>query len=409
MATLAWSGVGEYLAKCISLLEDSALTLSMKVYLDNAATTPLDEAVFEEMKPYMLSHFGNPSSIHSHGRQVRVGIENARKRVAALLNASPSEIFFTSGGTEADNTALACSVSQHQIQHIITSPLEHHAVLHTVDHLRKRYGTAVTYLQPNTHGELDMNELESVMKSSEGRSLVSLMHGNNEIGTINDIQVIGDMCKEHNALFHSDTVQTMGHYKHDLQVLPVDYVVGSAHKFHGPKGVGFIYINHENKIHPLVHGGAQERNMRGGTENVYGIIGLAKAMEISYTGMTTHESHIRQLKAHAIELIKEKIPHATFNGASGNTEGLYTVLNIGLPASDANDMLLFNLDIQGISVSGGSACSSGSNVGSHVLEAIGFDAARGAVRMSFSRKNTVEEVTYAVEELASTVSGNSVL
>ena len=371
----------------------------MNVYLDNAATTPIDAAVFEAMKPYMMEHFGNPSSIHSHGRKVRSAIEQSRKKVADLLQVSPAEIFFTSGGTEADNTALRCTVSEKKIQHIITTKIEHHAVLHTVETLERR-GVKVTYLDLDDNGLIDYSQLEELLKNQPD-TLVTLMHGNNEIGNLLDLERVGAMCAEHKAYFHSDTVQTMAHYVHDLAHLKLDFAVGSAHKFHGPKGVGFLYINHNTKIHPFIHGGAQERNMRGGTENVYGIVGLAKAMEIAYEGMDHHRSHIEQLKSRMISKLQASIEGVAFNGVSDNIEGsLYTVLNACLPASDDNDMLLFNLDISGVSVSGGSACSSGSSIGSHVLAELNRDQNRGAVRFSFSKNNTLEEIDYAAEKLA---------
>lgn len=370
----------------------------MKVYFDNAATTPLDPAVFEAMKPYMLDHFGNPSSIHSHGRQVRSAIERSRKKVADLLNTSPGEIFFTSGGTEADNTALRCTVDSRGINHIITSRLEHHAVLHTVELLEKKGKVRVSFVNTDEKGNVDMDHLEDLIGNGE-KTMVTLMHGNNEVATLNDLEAIGTLCKEKGVLFHSDTVQTMGHYRHDLEHLPVDFIIGSAHKFHGPKGVGFLYVNHQQKITPFIHGGAQERNMRGGTENVYGIIGLAKALELAYEEMEDHKKHILKLKNRMIDRLKD-IPGIGFNGMSGDPENsLYTVLNVSLPETGDNDMLLFNLDISGISASGGSACSSGTSIGSHVLSALGVSSKRGAIRFSFSRYNTQEEVDFAVDKL----------
>ncbi len=372
----------------------------MNVYFDNAATTPIDLEVFEAMKPYMLEHFGNPSSIHSHGRQVRTAIEKSRKKVAELLNVSPAEIFFTSGGTEADNTAIRCTISEKDIKHIVTSKIEHHAVLHTVQSLERR-GIKVTYVDLSDDGVVDYDHLEEVLKANP-HSLVSLMHGNNEIGNLLDLEKVGELCEEYDGLFHSDTVQTMAHYAHDLDKLNLDFAVGSAHKFHGPKGIGFLYINHKNKIHPFIHGGAQERNMRGGTENVYGIVGLAKAMEIAYDGMNDHRKHIENLKSRMIEKLKESVEGIAFNGVSDQLDqSLYTVLNACIPSSEDNDMLLFNLDIDGVSVSGGSACSSGSSIGSHVLAELNRDQSRGAIRFSFSKNNTLEEVDYAVSKLAS--------
>jgi cysteine desulfurase len=372
----------------------------MKVYLDNAATTPLDPEVFEAMKPYMLDFWGNPSSIHSHGREVRSAIEKARKKVAELLQAAPAEIFFTSGGTEADNMALRCSTEAAQLRHVISSPTEHHAVLHTLQHMHKAGQIALHLLEPDNTGSLDLGQLEQLLKQHPG-SLVSLMHGNNEIGNLLDLEQVCGLCQEYKALFHSDTVQTMGHYTHDLSRLKLHHLVGSAHKFHGPKGVGFLYINGEHRIHPLLHGGAQERNMRGGTENVYGIIGLAKALEIAYRDMEDHRRHISALKQRMIDKLQQAVPGVAFNGRSAELDAsLYTVLNVSLPPTEDNDMLLFNLDINGISASGGSACSSGSSIGSHVLQAIKCDPSRGAVRFSFSKYTTAEEIDYAVEKLA---------
>ena len=372
----------------------------MRVYLDNAATTPLDKEVFEAMAPFMLEHFGNPSSIHWHGRQVRSAIEGARRTVANLLHASPSEIFFTSCGTEADNTAIISTSRSLGIKHVITTKMEHHAVLHSVECLEKNDGVKVSYLKHDERGNLDLNHLEELL-ATNGKTLVSIMHANNEIGNLNDIQAIGEICKKHDAVFHSDTVQTMGHYQHDLQKLPINFLVGSAHKFHGPKGVGFLYVNGDVKIQPFMHGGSQERNMRGGTENVYGIIGLAKALEIAYRDMEAHQKHIQSLKDRMIGQLKAQMEDVRFNGNSEFAEkSLYTVLNISLPPSEMNEMLLFNLDINKISASGGSACTSGANAASHVLQALGADPARGAVRFSFSKYNTIEEIDYAAAALA---------
>ena len=370
------------------------------VYLDNAATTPMDDRVIEAMLPFMRGHFGNPSSVHSHGREVRTAIEKARKKVAELLNASPSEIFFTSGGTEADNTALVCGVESHGISHAITSPLEHHAVLHTLEMLTKKGKIQLSLLDVNEKGEINLQQLESLLQAHP-KSLVSLMQGNNEIGNLNDLERIGTLARTYDAFFHSDTVQTMGHYAHDLSQLPVDALVAGAHKFHGPKGVGFLYVRKDKKIHPFIHGGAQERNMRGGTENVIGIIGLAKALEISLEELAAHSSHIEKIKGYFVEKLKQDIPGVAFNGCSADLDkSLYTVLNVSLPPSESNrGMLLFHLDLEGISASGGSACSSGATVGSHVLRALHHPAERDAVRFSFSRFTTMEEVDYTLEKL----------
>ncbi|WP_111669252.1 cysteine desulfurase family protein [Algoriphagus litoralis] len=371
-----------------------------KVYFDNAATTAMDDRVIDAMLPYMKSYFGNPSSVHSHGREVRSAIEKSRKKVAELLNASPSEIFFTSGGTEADNTALVCGIDSHNITHAITSPIEHHAVLHTLEVLAKKGSVKLSILDVNEKGEIDLNQLEELLKANP-KSLVSLMQANNEIGNLNDLTRIGGLAKEYQAFFHSDTVQTVGHFVHDLKTLPVDAIVAGGHKFHGPKGSGFLFVRKDKKIHPFIHGGAQERNMRGGTENVIGIIGIAKALELAYEDMAGHRSHIEQIKSRFIEKLTAEIPGVEFNGLSGDlSQSLYTVLNVSLPPSDPNrGMLLFNLDLEGISASGGSACSSGATVGSHVLRALNHNPERDSVRLSFSRFNTLEEVDYTVAKL----------
>ncbi|MGB3778912.1 MAG: cysteine desulfurase family protein [Tunicatimonas sp.] len=372
----------------------------MNVYLDNAATTPLDPRVLEAMLPYFSEHFGNPSSTHTHGRATRSAIESARKQVAELLGVSPGELFFTSGGTEADNTALRCSIEALDLQHAITSPLEHHAVLHPLQSLAQQQQIQLSYVDVDARGNVDFDHLEELL-AAKPRSLVSLMHGNNEIGNLTDLERVGELCAAHDAVFHSDTVQTLAHYPLNLHELPVHCVAGAAHKFHGPKGVGLLYINKAHKIHPLLRGGNQERNMRGGTENLYGIIGLAQALAISCEGMAEHQRHIRALKQHMIDQLREQIPEVQFNGMSGEIDdSLYTVLNVSFPPSEASDMLLFNLDLLGISVSGGSACSSGAAQGSHVLRALGADPQRASVRFSFSRLNTVEEVDHVVNKVA---------
>lgn len=370
----------------------------MQVYFDNAATTALDEEVIEVMVETLKNHYGNPSSIHAHGREMKTIVEKARRTVAKLLNASPSEIFFTSGGTEADNMAIVRAVEAYDIRHVISSPIEHHAVLHTLEELAAVGKIELSLLRVDQKGLVDLEQLEELL-SQHPKSLVSLMHANNELGNLTDIKKIGQLCEQYGALFHSDTVQTMGHYTHDLSELHIDFITGAAHKFHGPKGVGFIYINSRNKIKPLIFGGAQERNMRGGTENVYGIVGLAKALEIAYTGMQEHQNYIQSLKTYMMEELTKNIPGVRFNGETSADQSLYTVLNVSLPCTDMGDMLLFNLDIKGVSISGGSACSSGSDIGSHVLRSIGADSSRPSVRFSFSKFNTKEEVDFAIKVL----------
>jgi cysteine desulfurase len=373
----------------------------MKVYLDNAATTPLDPEVFEAMKPFMLEDFGNPSSTHAHGRKVRAAIESSRKKIAELLNCTPGEIIFTSGGTEADNAIINGSQKTFGIQHAISSKIEHHAVEHTLEILQKQGSIQLHYVNHDEKGHVDLNHLQELLDQFPN-SLVSLMHANNEIGNLLDLKRVGEMCAGANAYFHSDTVQTMGHYAHDMRALNVGGMTAAAHKFHGPKGIGFMYIRKDKKINPLVYGGAQERNMRGGTENTYGIIGIAKALEIAYRDMAEHERHIKRLKQHMIDRLRETVPGVSFNGDSTNLDrSLYTVLNVSLPESEENDMLLFNLDLTGISASGGSACSSGASTGSHVLNALYPESKRGAIRFSFSKYNTIEEINFVAEKLAS--------
>lgn len=372
----------------------------MKVYLDNAATTRLDEQVFEAMLPYMKEEYGNPSSIHAYGRKTRSAIEGARKTVAKLLNVSPAEVFFTSGGTEADNMAINQSIHSLDIKHAITSKIEHHAVETTLHELEKQGKIKLSWVNVDAKGNIDLDHLEELLKNNE-RTLVSLMHANNEIGTLLPLEKVGEICAKYDAIFHSDTVQTMGHYPMDLQKLKVHFITCAAHKFHGPKGVGFLYVNHNIKIQPMIYGGAQERNMRGGTENTQGIVGLAKALDICYNEMDEHIRHIQGLKNYMKEELEKAIPGITFNGETDNDKSLYTVLNCCFPAHPDAEMMLFNLDIAGIMASGGSACSSGSNQGSHVLRGIGADQTRASVRFSFCKYSTKEEIDYTLEKLKS--------
>ncbi|MDB5234191.1 MAG: cysteine desulfurase [Hymenobacter sp.] len=369
-------------------------------YFDNAATTPLDPEVLEAMLPFLSQHYGNPSSLHGPGRQVRAAIENARKSVAHLLNAAPAEITFTSGGTEADNYAAFGSIRTLGLKHAITSKLEHHAVLHPLQALAKGGEVELHYLKHDAQGKLDLVHLEELL-AAQPRTFVSLMHANNEIGNLNDIEAIGVICSRYDAVFHTDTVQTMGHYRHDVQQLKNHFLVGSAHKFHGPKGVGFLYTRSGTQVSPLIHGGAQERNVRSGTENVYGIVGLAKALEIAIRDLAAHQSHVQALKTRFIEKLRAEVDDVQFNGLSEHADqSLYTVLSVSLPPSAISEMLLFNLDISKVAASGGSACTSGAQTGSHVLEALGCDPERATVRFSMSRMNTPAEVDYAVAALA---------
>ncbi|WP_295794961.1 cysteine desulfurase family protein [Mucilaginibacter sp.] len=370
----------------------------MRVYLDNAATTPLDPEVLKEMYKVMENTYGNPSSIHAHGREARTLIERSRKTIANLLHTSPAEIFFTSSGTEADNTAIRCGINDHNIKHAITTRLEHHAVLHTMEALEKAGTIKLSFVDVDSKGNLDYDHLETLLKAND-RSFVSLMHANNEIGTLSDMERVGDLCEAYNAIYHCDTVQTMGHYTHDLSKLKAHFLVCAGHKLHGPKGVGFLHVNHRIKIKPLIYGGAQERNMRGGTENIYGIVGLAKALEIAYAEMEQHQQHVQGLKTYMMNQLTESIPGISFNGETDPAKSLYTVLNVQFPEMEMADMLLFNLDIAGISASGGSACSSGSDIGSHVLTAIGASPSRPSVRFSFSKYSTKDEVDFTVAKV----------
>ncbi|MBS1526034.1 MAG: cysteine desulfurase [Bacteroidetes bacterium] len=370
----------------------------MRVYLDNAATTPIDPEVLKEMYRVMETHYGNPSSIHALGREARTIVERSRKTIANLLHTSPSEIFFTSGGTEADNTAIRRGIIDNGLKHAITSQTEHHAVIHTLEAMEQAGVIKLSFVETDNKGNTDYDHLEELL-TSNGRSFVSLMHANNELGTLNDMKTIGDLCEKHDAIYHCDTVQTMGHYRHDLSRLKTHFVVCAAHKLHGPKGVGFLHISHRTKINPFIYGGAQERNMRGGTENIYGIVGMAKALEIAYANMDSHRAHVQGLKSYMIEQLKENVPGVDFNGETDPQKSLYTVLNVSFPCHDLADMMLFNLDIAGICASGGSACSSGTDIGSHVLNAIGGDSSRPTVRFSFSKYNTREEVDFTIAKL----------
>ncbi|MBL7811315.1 MAG: cysteine desulfurase [Bacteroidetes bacterium] len=369
-----------------------------RIYLDNAATTPLDPEVFEAMIPVMREFYGNPSSSHAHGRKVKAMMEEARSSIAKLLKCSPSEIFFTSGGTEADNLALRSCVKSLGVKHIITSPIEHHAVLHTAEELHHKGLAQMHLVNLDETGHVDLNHLQQLLSECGPNTLVSLMHANNEIGNLLDLEQVGQMAHAAGALFHCDTVQTMGHYPFDLSLGHVDFLAAAAHKFNGPKGVGFIYINKKRRLHPEITGGAQEREIRGGTENVYGIIGLAKALEICYRDMEKKHTHISELRNYMKDLLNASIPGVEFNG-DADGKCLYTVLSVSFPASETGNMLLFNLDINGISASSGSACSSGSNVGSHVIQALKRPADRTTIRFSFGKFNTREDVEACVEKL----------
>jgi len=362
-----------------------------RIYLDHAATTPIDPEVVDIMADTMRTFPGNPSSIHREGRTARARIEEARKDIAGLLNASIGEIFFTSCGTESNNMALKCAVRDLGVQRIISTRTEHHAVLHTVQRLEEE-GVEIIYVDQATNGQVDLQHLEELLAQPDSsKTLVSLMHANNEIGTMLPLEQVANLCAGKDALFHTDTVQTMGYFPIDLDQTPISFLTGSAHKFYGPKGVGFVYINGDNQIKPFIDGGAQERNMRGGTENLYGIVGMAAALKKKMEQRQAQEEHIRSLRNHLAKGLQERISGIAFNGDLFG-ESHYKILSVSFPASAKTDMLLLNYDIEGISVSGGSACSSGADAGSHVLDALKPGDPATTIRFSFSHHNTIEEV-----------------
>jgi cysteine desulfurase len=368
-----------------------------RIYFDNAATTALDKEVLDAMLPYMTTHFGNPSSIYSYGRETRLAIETARKTVARLLNAHPGEIFFTSGGTESNNTAIVAAIRDLGCKHIISSPIEHHAVLHTVEH----YGdgdVSSSFVRLLPGGHVDLEDLENQLASREERCLVTLMHANNEIGNLLDINAVGVICKKYNAIFHSDCVQTVGHYPLDLRKTPVHFISGSGHKFHGPKGVGILYVNDNVKIQPFILGGGQERNMRAGTENIYGIVGFAKALELAMTNYEQDSKYIQSLKTYMIEQLRNELDCVSFNG-DAEGKSLYTVLSVTFPKTEKSEMILFNLDINHICASGGSACTSGADQGSHVIRSINNNPNLVTVRFSFSKHNSKDEIDAVIKRL----------
>ncbi len=368
----------------------------MSIYFDNAATTPLHREVFAAMEPLLFGHFGNPSSAHHHGRAARLAVETARKSIAGLLSTAPANILFTSGGTEADNTAIRSAILQHGLRVAITSRLEHHAVLNTLRALEKADKIRLLYMEHDACGNLSLAHLEHLL-ASQPRALVSVMHANNEIGNLNDIATIGELCRNYDAVFHSDTVQTMGHYHYPDTAARPDFLVGSAHKFHGPKGVGFLCCSRGAVVHPLVRGGGQEQGRRAGTENVAGIVGLARALEIAYRDLPENSAHVRRLKERMIQRLRATVPDVRFNGNSGRADSsLGSLVSVSLPPVTVP--VLQALDRKLIAASGGSACTSGSL--SHVLEAIGTDSGRTTVRFSFSRFNSLAEVDQVADQLA---------
>ncbi|WP_066217972.1 cysteine desulfurase family protein [Formosa haliotis] len=374
-----------------------------KVYLDSAATTKIRTEVIDDMTRVMQEVYGNPSSSHSFGRSAKTLVETARKTIAKRLNVTTSEIVFTSGGTEADNLVLLSAVKDLGVTRIITSKIEHHAVLHTVDYLEKAYGVTVDYVDLDNNGEVVISSLEQLLSTSEAKTLVSLMHVNNEIGNLLDLKHVAQLCKAHNAYFHSDTVQSVGHFELDLQDIPVDFIAVSAHKFHGPKGVGFAFIRKHSNLKPMIHGGEQERGLRAGTEAVHNIVGLETAFKLAYKNLEKEREFVSQLKTYFCNEIMQLSPLVKFNGFSGNMEkSTYTLINVCLPIeARKSDMLLFQLDLKGIACSRGSACQSGALKGSHVLNEIlnEADKRKVSLRFSFSHFNTFEDVDYAIEVL----------
>lgn len=370
-----------------------------QIYLDNAASGMLDGRVLEAMLPYLTEYQGNPSSIHHHGRILRAAIEKARKTVADLLNCSPSEIVFTSGGTEADNYALKCAAHDYKVKQLISTSIEHHAVTHTLEQIAKEKNIPLVWLSVDSKGHIDLKELEKHLQN-EPHSLVSLMHGNNEIGTLHPIQEIAQLTKFYGAIYHCDTVQTMGHFLFNTQSLEIDFMVGSAHKFYGPKGIGFLYRKADKNLSPLICGGSQERNQRAGTENVAGIVGLAKALELCYRDYNIYHEHLWKLKNTFKNELESLLSNIQWNGETSEDKSLPTVLNVTFPFEE-DQMILLNLDMHGVSASGGSACTSGSNKGSHVLQGIGLkqSAIANSVRFSFGVQNTLEEIHQTIQIL----------
>ncbi len=370
----------------------------MRIYLDNAATTPVAPEVQEVMIAVMKNNFGNPSSVHAEGRKARTIVEKARRTVAKSISAATGEIFFTSGGTESHNTILNGAVRDLGVRRIITSPLEHPCILDTVKQLAATEPVEVDFVRMDGLGHVDISHLDTLLSQNDTKTLVSLMHSNNEIGTMIDLVEIAGICDKHNALFHTDTVQTIGYFPIDVSSTKIHFLAGSAHKFHGPKGVGFLYVNLNNKIRPFLHGGGQEREMRSGTENTIGIAGMAKALSLAVEEMEETKRHIESLKKYMIAQLQKYFDDILFNGdVLGRSH--YKVLSVSFPESRRADTLVMNLDIAGISVSGGSACSSGIERGSHVLTAIGSPESRKTIRFSFSKYNTKEEIDAVIAEL----------
>ena len=384
-----------------------------KVYFDNAATTQVRTQVIKTMTQVLQTEFGNPSSTHEFGRSSKALIETARKEVAQILNVSASEIIFTSGGTEADNLVLNGCVKNLSVTRIISSKIEHHAVLYAIQELQTSHNITVEYVNIDHCGAIDFNHLESLLANTTQKTLVSLMHVNNEIGNILDLKRAAVLCKKYDTLFHSDTVQSIGHYHLDFKDIPIDFAAVAAHKFHGPKGAGFAFVRKNSGIRPMIVGGPQERGMRAGTEPVYAIVGMVEALKISYKNLAQEKKHITGLKDYFKESLVKEIPEIQFNGqCDDNDNSSYTVLNVCIPVSpEKGTMLLFQLDLKGIACSKGSACQSGASNGSHVLSEIlnNEDLAKPSIRFSFSSFNTKDEIDYVVKTLTTFVKPGNVL
>ena len=381
---------------------------SYQCYFDNAATTRVRDEVAEKIVDVLKNNYGNPSSTHSYGRPSKSLIELSRKEIAAHLNVSASEIIFTSGGTEADNLILRSAARDLKIRHFISSKIEHHAVTHTLDELEKDYNVKVSFVNLNKNGEVDYKNLNELLANSKDRCMVSLMHINNEIGNILDLEKVSNICLEHKALFHSDTVQSVGHYNIDLSKTKVDFIVASAHKFHGPKGIGFAYINKSSQLRPLIFGGMQERGYRAGTESVHNIVGMSEALNISMEKLEEEKKYISELKSYFIKKLKSSINDVEFNGLSGDmNKSTYTLLNVQFPIEQSKaEMFLFKLDLKGIACSKGSACQSGSDVGSHVLNEVlsSEELNKVSIRFSLSIYNKKEDIDIAVNEIVDLLS-----
>jgi len=369
-----------------------------RIYFDNAATTPVSNEVIELMTQIMKDHYGNPSSIHKEGREARTVIENARKTIANCIGASIGEIFFTSGGTESNNMVLKCAIRDLGVKRIITSSIEHHCILYALEALEKETDVKVEFVEIDGKGRINLENLNDLLTDNNEKTLVSLMHCNNEIGTLLDLDKTAAICEKHGAFFHSDTVQTLGYFPIDVSKTRINFLAGAAHKFHGPKGVGFIYINGDNIIQPMINGGSQERNMRAGTENIYAIAGMAKALELAYENLEYNRKHISEIRNHLKNRLLENFDDIQFNG---DYDGAYHFksISVSFPPSKKSDLLLLNLDILGICASGGSACSSGAEKASHVMEGINAALDRKSIRFSFSKYNTIEEVDFVIDKL----------